>query len=215
MGLAQTQDFLAQLYTDSGLRTRFFADPHGVGMAVGLAADLAAQLAELSSDEVTFFAHSLQRKRLNEVRKLLPLTDRALGMRFVKLFLQYAESHIPKGIKKHGEDALAFAAYVERVARAQRVGPAWVVDLIRYESAWVNVHCRPRRWQVRWYRHPVDKLVRGLMDDRGTTVCLRRPTIGLWLRFSRRSKLWHAVVSLPPLTVLGWVRRRRAAPDQL
>jgi hypothetical protein len=64
MGLAQIQQVLARLYTDAALRERFFADPQRTGAELGLDAGEVHQLAHLSVQQVTFFARSLQRKRL-------------------------------------------------------------------------------------------------------------------------------------------------------
>jgi hypothetical protein len=197
MGLAQIQRVLATLYTDAVWRERFFADPHRGGEALGLSAEETQQLAQLSAQQVAFFASSLQRKRLHEACKLLPLTHRVLGKRFAVLFRRYADTHVPKGPKKHREDAVAFSAFVERVMRGDGIEPPWVVELVCYEALWLNAADPTCRWMVRWFRYPMDKLVQSVVQGDGGQVSLMQPTIALWFRLSRHRRLRHVILSLP------------------
>src|SRR5690349_6627866 len=95
MGLADVQGVLAQLYTNTALREHFLTDPRGVGQQLGLETADIEQIAQLSAQQVTRFAHSLHNKRLGEVYKLLPLSYKVLGKRFTALFCQYADTYIP------------------------------------------------------------------------------------------------------------------------
>lgn len=116
MGLADVQRVLAQLYTNSTLQEHFLADPQSVGQELGLEAAEIEQIAQLSAQQVTRFAQSLHNKRLGEVYKLLPLSYKVLGKSFTALFRQYAHTYVPSGIKKHRDDAIAFAVFIERIA---------------------------------------------------------------------------------------------------
>ena len=100
MGLAQIQRLLAQLYTDAALRERFLRDRQAVAEAFDLSAEEVHQVSQLSARQLTFFAHSLQRKPLNAVGKLLPLTKRALGDRSADLFAQNSVAFVPHGARK-------------------------------------------------------------------------------------------------------------------
>ncbi len=82
----------------------------------------------------------LKRKRLGEVRELLPMTAKALNKDFSKLFWQYAETYNPQGIKKHLCDAIAFATYIEKIATIE---PEWILDLVKYEKTWLEA--KPNR----------------------------------------------------------------------
>jgi hypothetical protein len=180
MGLAQTQQVLAQLYTNTELRNRFFANPQSVGRDLGLSEADIQQLSQLSSQQVNMFANSLKWKRLGEVRELLPRTARVLGKKFNDLFWQYAETHIPQGIKKHREDAIAFANFIQK----QDLEPVWVSDLVRYEKTWLLVYDSHYCFQVCWFCYPIDKL--------GTTSDIHRQlTLGIWWRLKKRSQLHH------------------------
>ncbi|MBH8577655.1 hypothetical protein I8752_32765 [Nostocaceae cyanobacterium CENA369] len=190
MGLAQTQQVLAQLYTNTELRERFFANPQAIGAELGLSCDEAQQLAQVSLREVSIFANSLKWKRLGEVRELLPRTAKVLGKNFTALFWQYAESYLPKGIKKHREDAIAFSNFIIKVSQAESLSPTWVSDLVRYEQTWLLAYEPSSRFSVCFFRYPVNKL--------GTSETINPlPTIAIWWRFSARSQLYHIVRSLP------------------
>ncbi|AFY32789.1 hypothetical protein [Calothrix sp. PCC 7507] len=199
MGLAQTQQVLAQLYTNTELRKRFFAHPHAVGAELGLSDSEIQQLSQLSVQEVNVFANSLKWKRLGEVRELLPRTVRVLGKNFTTLFWRYAETYLPQGIKKHRKDAMvaprtaegiAFANFIEKVAQVEGIDPAWVSDLARYEKTWLLVDELHRGLQVCWFRYPVGSLG-------STDANLSQPTIAVWWRFSGRSHLHHILLPAP------------------
>lgn len=182
MGLAQTQQVLAQLYTNTELRNRFFANPQTVGAELGLSEAETQQLAQISAQQVNIFANSLKWKRLGEVRELLPRTARVLGKNFTTLFWRYAETHIPQGIKKHRQDAIAFSNFIQQ----QKIEPAWVSDLVRYEKTWLLAYESHRSLQVCWFRYPIDKL--------GSTQEIHRQlTLAIWWRLTARSQLHHIV----------------------
>ncbi|MBD2743120.1 hypothetical protein [Coleofasciculus sp. FACHB-1120] len=196
MGLAQTQQILAKLYTNTLLRERFFANPQAVGEEFGLSSDESQHLAKLSAQQVNLFASSLKRKRLGEVRELLPLTQRVLGKSFAELFWRYAETHVPGGIKKHLEDAIAFATFIENNAQLKEIEPPWVVDLARYEKSWLLAAEPTFRLTMCRFRYAIDKLAR-MTQQEVEPLLLLQPTIVFWFRLSARSQLRHIVISLP------------------
>ena len=196
MGLAKLQGVLARLYTDASLRERFFADPEGVSEVLGLSSGEAQQLARMSAQQVNFFANSLKRKRLNEAHKMLPLTCRVLGKRFGSLFRRYADTHAPSGVKKHLEDAIAFSRFVEQDAAKEGIVP-WVVDLLRYEAAWLKVWEPSFRWMAIGFDFPVGRLAQTLAQGNGAGLPQQRPTIALWFRILQRGQLRHILLPLP------------------
>ena len=88
MALADVQAILARLFTDAAFRASFFCDPVTLGRALGLEAAETSALAALSRDEVEQFAAIIRRKRADDVRKVLPLTARALGGAFDRHVLE-------------------------------------------------------------------------------------------------------------------------------
>jgi hypothetical protein len=196
MGLADVQGLLAQIYTDAATRHRFFGDPQMVGQALGLDPEEAGQLASLPVRQVEFFASSLKRKRLNEVRNLLPLTCSVLGEQLATLFWQYADSYRPYGLRKHHKDAFAFSSFIQRFGKAAGIQPAWVVDLALYETAWLGISSGSRRWIVSKFRYPVGELVRTTALEKADGL-KPVPTVGVWLRFTPRGAPRHFILSVP------------------
>lgn len=197
MGLAETQKFLARLYTDAGLRRRFFADPLKTGEEFGLGRDDAQQLARLSARQVNFFADSLHAKRLQEVRDLLPLTVRALGARAASLFGDYAETNLPRGISKHREDAAAFADYLAEGGALGGADSEWVADLARYEKTWLKAADMTRGLIARRFRFAVNELARDVGRGDGPPALRRKTTLAAWFRLSPGRRLRHLVLRLP------------------
>ena len=195
MGLAQMQEAMARLYTDAALREQFFDDPQSGGGALGLNTDETRQLAQLSRRQVSFFACSLHNKRLIEISKLLPLTHRMLGPRFAELFRRYANTHVPAGTKRHREEALAFSAFVEQVAITEGIA-RWIVEAARYQAAWLKMADPSWRYTVRWFRYPV--ITPAARPNPPAAAPLAHPTLALWFRLSRRGRLRHVVLSVPP-----------------
>ncbi|MBD2775314.1 hypothetical protein [Iningainema tapete] len=180
MGLVQSQFVLAQLYTNTEFRERFFANPQLVCTELGLTCDEVQQLSQLSQNQVNLFANSLKWKRLGEIRELLPRTAQALGKNFTALFWRYAETYLPQGIKKHREDAIAFANFIQKVALSEGITPH-LLDLVRYEKAWLKAHEQTNFLTVCWLRYAVDEV-------------LVRRAIAIWFRLSPRGKLHHITI---------------------
>ena len=197
MDLLKTQAVLARIYTDAAFRQRFFSNPRAVGEEIGLPAQDAQQMAQLCSCQVDFFAGSLVRKRLNEVAKLLPLSNRAWGERFSVLFRRYASEHGSQECSPHRKDALAFCKYLKATARRQRLKPPGAIDLVRYEAAWLSMADAGRRSSVAFLRYPLAALSRLTPEDPPPAMPRRAFALAIWFRFSRRSKLHHWVLALP------------------
>ena len=192
MGLAESQRLLARLYTDAALRDRFAADPAGVADEFGLTSDEAKSLALLPIDQLDDFAGSLIRKRRGEVESLLPMTFRALeAPRFASLFRRFAQGYVPIGIKKHRDDAVAFAEFLAR----EVTDPPWLGDLARFEAASMMAHDPARRWTLlRLRHHPLD-LARMAIDR--TIPPRTRSTWIVWYRLAASGRLRRMMLSWP------------------
>ncbi|WP_414578898.1 hypothetical protein [Anabaena sp. CCY 9402-a] len=182
MGLETTQQVLAQLYTNTELRERFFANPQAVGLEMGLNCDEAQQLAQLSAQQVNVFANSLKWKRLGEVRELLPRTAKEMGKNFTTLFWRYAETPIPQGMKKHRQDAIAFANFIIQVTQTEGIEPAYIGDLVRYEKTWLLTYDSAICWRICWFGYAIHQ------------DFSKKPAIAIWLRLGKRSQLRHFVL---------------------
>ncbi len=198
MGLVEIQRALALLFTDAALRERFFNDPQRVGQDLGLSADDIQQVAQISGQQVRRFASSLHSKRLGEIYKLLPLTYKALGKQFTALFCQYADSYVPSGVKRHSEDAIAFATYIERrVVVEKGIAPIWVADVVRYEKARLLMGDVKRRMLLMRSHYALNQLIQSLERGDEEPSLLSKSTYMLWYRLSSKGNA-RLLVFTPP-----------------
>lgn len=121
----------------------------------------------------------------------LPSTPGRAKNPLFPLFRQFAETYVPGGSKRHANDAIAFANWVNAYATSTPC-PPWLTDLLRYEATWLRLHSdtRPRFLYMQRYRYPVPKIA--------TTLTQTTPNIGqigtkstllCWLRLSPKTDI--------------------------
>jgi len=191
MALADVQAILARLFTDGAFRASFFHDPVTVGGALGLEANEASTLAELSRDEVEQFAAVIRRKRADDLRKVLPLTARALGDGFDRHFVATSVDAVRPG--RHRDDARAMVDGLSRLARSKALEPPWAADLARYEMTFGEAMHRSACLLVRRFRFPVARLAAAIHCGAPTGDVKPRMTIGTWLRVPGRRGIFHRI----------------------
>jgi hypothetical protein len=189
MALADVQAMLARLFTDAPFRASFFDDPVAVGRANGLDPAEAHTLAALSRDEVDGFAGTLRRKRADDVRKVLPLTARALGGAFRDHILPATAGAPRPG--RHRDDARALVERLRRVARPHELEPPWVADLARYEMTFGDALHLRAGFLVRRFRYPVARLAAAVLRGEATADVRLRTTVGVWVRWPGRRGVFH------------------------
>jgi hypothetical protein len=136
VSLEAVERTLARLYTDDRFRERFYAGPEAAA-ALGLGEDELRELLVVDRAQVERFAESLKRKRLGEVRGLLPsLRDAMDGRAFADMFFEFARAFVPEGVHKHHADAIRFAGWVAE--RADRE----VGNAARFERARLGLFFR-------------------------------------------------------------------------
>lgn len=200
MELMRTQQILARLYTEAPLRERLFAEPRSVTEELQLTDTELELLMQLPAAQVDLFASSLVRKRAREVSKLLPVTARALGKSFEPLFVAHAQTYRPLGIRKHFDDALAFARFLRQRVRERALMDPWTGDLARYEASSLEAAHSTRRFVLRFFRYPVAQLVTLASRWEHVPSVERQPCVAFWFRPWRRSRLWHLNMRLPILS---------------
>ncbi len=190
MALASVQHVLARLFTEDELRTHYFADPIGAGRALGLDDAEAIRLAALTQPHVEQFAETLKRKRIGDLRHVLPLTASALGPAFGH-HARAAMVRPPPAGRRH-DDARALVAHLAKLEASKTVERPWVPDLARYELTCIDVLRDRSILLFGWYRYPVGLLA--TMIDRGLSIGEVRPrwTVAAWLRApgSRTIRHW-------------------------
>jgi hypothetical protein len=190
MALADVQTILARLFTEAPFRDTFFADPVAVGRSCGLGAAEALTLAGLSRKEVDGFAGMLRRKRIADVRKVLPLTAHALGDAFADHVRPALAGAARPG--RHRGDARAVAEHLRRMAQLHKLIPPWAADLARYEAGFGEAQRRRGCILVRHFRFPVAALATAILCGAPTADIKPRMTVGIWLRWPGRG-VFHRV----------------------
>jgi hypothetical protein len=189
MALAAVQAILARLFTDAAFRASFFRDPVTVARVLGLKAAEASALAELARDEVEEFAAIIRHKRADEVRKVLPLTARALGDAFDRHVLAAIAGAARPA--RHRDDARALADCLSGLARSNQLDLPWTADLARYEVTFGEALRRRACLLVRRFRFPVARLAAAIHWGAPTGDTKARMTVGIWLRVPGRRGIFH------------------------
>lgn len=188
MTLAQTQALLARLFTDDDLRREFFEAPVNVASRFGLGADEAQRLASLDRRETEAFAQSLIGKRALYTRRALPLTARVLGGRFDALLREAIRGRARAG--KSRADAAALVALLERSLARRELAPVWIVDLARFELAFIEAGRSGPALFLRRFDFDVASIANSLARGHDVSV-VRRLAIGVWARAPRGRLRWR------------------------
>ena len=188
MGLAETQALLARLFTDEGLRREFFESPVAVAARLGLSMHDTQRLAALDRRETEALARSLIGKRALYARKALPLTARALGDRFDGLLREAIRGRAGDG--KSPSDAAALVTLLEERLARREIEPPWIVDLARFERAFIDSGRAGSALVLRRFYFDVAAIAASLA--RGEDVsATRKPTFGVWARAPRGRLRWR------------------------
>jgi hypothetical protein len=190
MTLEKTQKVLALIYTDKQYRENFFSD-NAKAVDYDLSEAELENLKSISLKQVNFFADSLQYKRLHQAYKFLPIVHKVLGKDFIPLFMEYAGTYAPAGIKKYLEDAEHFAFYLK--ANELKLKYPWIGDLAYYEIALLKVSNPELKLYICQFRYPVTEII--LQINKGEKIkAVKKKTIIFWYRFRKNGKLQQVVL---------------------
>jgi hypothetical protein len=190
MSLINLQQALARIYTDSKLRNIFLTNPDVVGKSLGLDCHEIQQLSQLSSQQVNLFASSLKRKRLGEIRKLLPLTNKILKKEFDRLFFSFAETYLPTGNRKHLLDSIAFCNFIQQNLTPEKNQP-WLFDILSYETIRLKMLLGKQKFIWSRFNYHPESLVNSLHLE-SQPVLDTQPTIGIWFKLTPNSQ-WRSL----------------------
>ena len=182
MSLLDVQNFLARLYTDENLRLEFLAAPEKIGKDNNLNEKEVAELAQVLPAELNFFADSLRWKRLREVEKLLPLTKKALAEDFEKYFREFASQFTPETIKKHLEDAVRFAEFLQM----KEIESNWIKDLAKYEQAKLEFNACRKHFVFKQFDYDIKEI--SLQTTIPEKEFKQKKTFAVWLRFRKQTR---------------------------
>jgi hypothetical protein len=182
MSLLEQQSVLAKLYTDERFRKKFENDPQKIGGENKLSKNEIAQILEILPAEIIAFADSLFQKRLREVERFLPITRNALEKDFARSFQNFAQTYTPHTVKKHLEDAIEFAEFLQK----EDINPGVIKDLAKFEQAKLEFGgygkhfvCRKFNFDLRAISHKKTNI---------TEEYKKRLTFGVWFKFGQYQK---------------------------
>ncbi len=179
MSLLEQQTFLAKLYTDENFRENFIAKPYIVGLEHKLDRSEISELEEILPDEIMAFADSLFYKRLREVEKHLPLAKQGLDEEFELHFREFAKTFNPLSVKKHLEDALEFAKYLE----SKNLYPTWLKDLVKLERAKLEFGGFGKRFILKKLDYDLRNIYQIKVNKNKDFG--KRYTLAIWLKFGK------------------------------
>jgi hypothetical protein len=194
MGLIEVQRALAQLYTSVELREKFLANPQEVAIEFGLTGLDIEHLTALSAFHLREFAGSLQHKRLGEVRKILTFTEKSLKTKFSELFLEFTNNYLPSGIKKHRDDAVAFAKFI--ASPLHKDIPDWSKEIAIYEATCLQLGETKKLLRVRKFRYPIKKIIQSLLQGE-EIVITKKLTLAIWMKIPGQTRWYHYLISIP------------------
>lgn len=145
------------------------------------------------------FADPLDTFRFLEACKVLPMTRRMLGERFRVLYGEYAGSDAARKCKGHLAGDVAFATYLQRRLRKERLYPRWVLDLLRYEKARLRAADPARHVVFCVFRYDISRLVRAAIRGEGDVTAITHPGVAVWWRPRRGSSVRYSVLTPPYL----------------
>ncbi len=192
MGLVEVQKTLAQLYTSRELREKFLASPKTVAKDLGLNPKDLEQLTQLSTFHLREFSESLHYKRMGEVRDLLPFTSKSLKTKFSELFLKFADTYLPSGVKKHRDDAIAFAEFISKKSDCLD----WCKEIAIYEATRLKLAESSKVLIFRLFHFPLKKIFFQLLQAQEPIV-EKKFTLAIWVRLPGKKTWNHYLLSFP------------------
>lgn len=193
MGLIEVQRTLAQLYTNVELRQKFLDNPQQTAIDLGLNPLDSQQLSKLSAFHLREFANSLHYKRMGEVQEILPTTEKSLKAKFNEYFLEFAKSYIPSGVKKHRDDAIAFAKFLNEQAVSI---PAWCRELAVYEAMRLELGETKKLIIFQVFQYPIKEIFQAIFNNEEPKPNKKR-TLAIWLRIPGQINWQHYLLSVP------------------
>jgi hypothetical protein len=133
------------------------------------------------------FARSLRRKHLGELSSALPLSAAALKGRFAAEARRYLNRPATRSGGEYLAGAIEFARRLEETVSP--VNPPWILDLIRWERAWLEMRRPSKRFVVQLLEWRVDGLTVGACLGPDPPRVEARLMVVVWLRLSRKSRL--------------------------
>ena len=189
MGLKAQQAALAKLYTSKSSREHLENPASKENDSLELSQAEQVKLNSILEGDVTSFAISLLRKRLGQVKNILPGTCALLAENLWNLFESFAANQPTYGVKRHLTDARNFANFL---AKKNPSGIFNVKDhkaVLKYEQTWLNSELSIQFLKVRSFKHDISNYTARLAKRGATPVYSGKPRVCIWFRISGRHRV--------------------------
>lgn len=176
---AELQKALVRLWTSAADREEFLANREAWLAAESLSAETCRKLQQLDATQLEGFADGLLRKRLGQVRQLLPGSAMRLGPAFAPRFIAWARSSPPVDTQHHSDDARQFASLLLRDGPDRELK-----DVLRWELLQLRLDQQGTGCGLLIFLHDVRRT--------GQAPLPRRFLIAVWWVAGRRARprLW-------------------------
>jgi hypothetical protein len=179
MLIDNTQVILSRLYTNSIFRKEFIADKKKFYQTYTVSSETITFLEALSIPQLTFFAEGLLKKRMHEVRSLLPLSIKLIGKVFAEFFLKFCDQYTPNGIHKHQEDAIHFVEFVLAQLNETNIDQ-FTHSVMLYEQEQLRRFMNPKKYRLTFYKYDLVKNYGMLLKQGDLTSLPKKLNIVVW-----------------------------------
>jgi hypothetical protein len=138
------QQALVRLLTDAEARRTFFAGDTALFTELGVPVEEAQRVLSIDPARLEVFADMLLGQRLNDAAQLLPYTAQLLGTRMHQIAFEFNQEIKPSYSTKF-DHGLAFARFLQEQFREQPPSPAYVEDVLAYETASLDLYSKRSR----------------------------------------------------------------------
>lgn len=146
------QSILSRLYSDTNYLMRFVNNRQLFYFEEQIRdRSLIGFLDKLNTNQLLFFAKTLNAKRYHEIKRLLPLTAHFLGMDMAVAFREFSSKPAVYGIHQHHEEALAFLEYLRMKLRRNHL----IREVMRFERQLISQFLSPPVFRLCLFRYPV------------------------------------------------------------
>lgn len=179
MPIDDTQALLGRLYTNSIFRKEFITDKKEFYQKYKLLPETISFMEAISIPQLTFFAEGLLKKRIHEVRALLPLSAKLIGKSFNEFFFEFCDHYTPCGIHKHQEDAIHFVNYCLKQLEKKQNGQL-IASALLYEQEQLNRFINTKAFAFSFYKYDFIKNYKMLLQQEERLSLPKKLTIVIW-----------------------------------
>ena len=191
MGLKEQQSALAKLYTSQSYREHLANSGSTLDDRLQLNEAEQEKLNSILEGEVTSFANSLVRKRLGQVKNMLPGTCALLGETLWDLFKCFAANQPTSGVKRHLIDAKNFSHYLAQKNANEVFNQKAHKAVLKYEQTWLDSELSIRFLKFSSFRHDISNYAQRLAKREAVATYSGKPRLCIWLRISGRQQVLY------------------------